>query len=320
MGMTALQGVIKLGQAKKKTGRKPLPVPKPVQAEVHEAPDDESEAKPKIIRIPRVASVKTQKRVDILTSGESLSDNGKLGKSIETQARRQEVTAWMLNGHTHEGELCDVATLAIKLHVPKVIIDRDIKAIKERMAEFYTKDDDTRDIAALAHMLLEMKFRDRGQALALYNRVLEDLAVADAEVERRKIENRFSKQDGFGAISGRDRAAMYSTALAAIDLANRTTNGMESLLKLTGGAQKLQLIIKAKNVQLNKGNGTFNMEPTTIQSMIANMMGNVLPSNRGQDKSLPLPGFLEFTDEDKQIMSIAQEKPSKKGKVIDAQS
>lgn len=320
MGMTALQGVIKLGQAKKKTGRKPIPAPKPVQAEVHEAPDDESEARPKIIRIPRVASVKTQKRVDILTNGESLSDNGKLGKSIETQARRQEVTAWMLNGHTHEGELCDVATLAIKLHVPKVIIDRDIKAIKERMAEFYTKDDDTRDIAALAHMLLEMKFRDRGQALALYNRVLEDLAVADAEVQRRKDENRFSKQDGFGAISGRDRAAMYSTALAAIDLANRTTNGMESLLKLTGGAQKLQLIIKAKNVQLNRNNGTFNMEPTTIQSMIANMMGNVLPSNRGQDKSLPLPSFLEFTDEDKQIMAIAEDKPKKKGKVIDAQS
>lgn len=319
MGMTALQGVIKLGQAKKKTGPKPV-ITKPVRAEVHEAPDNQSDAKPKIIRIPRVASVKTQKRVDILTSGESLSDNGKLGKSIETQARRQEVTAWMLNGHTHEGELCDVATLAIKLHVPKVIIDRDIKAIKERMAEFYTKDDDTRDIAALAHMLLEMKFRDRGQALALYNRVLEDLAVADAEVEKRKRENRFSKQDGFGAISGRDRAAMYSTALAAIDLANRTTNGMESLLKLTGGAQKLQLIIKAKNVQLNRNNGTFNMEPTTIQSMIANMMGNVLPSNRGQDKSLPLPGFLELDDEDKQIMAISEDKPKKKGKVIDAQS
>lgn len=308
MAMSALQGIESLKPKKKKLVK---PAPAIVADPLEKVASDTAQQRP--VRTPRTTTVEVQKRVSTLISGEMISDDGKLGKSIETQSRRQDVTAWMLNGHTYEGELCDVTMLAEKLNVPKRTIDTDIIKIKERMAEFYTKDDDTRDIAALAHMLLEMKFRDRGQAILLYNRVLADLARADEESAKRKKENRFSKLDGFGELSGRDRAAMYSTALAAIDLANRTTNGMESLLKLTGGAQKLQLIIKAKNVQLNKGNGTMNFEPLTIQAMINDMMGSVLPSNRGQNSNIALPAGLQLDSEDERILAIPrQEKGAKK--------
>jgi hypothetical protein len=92
---------------------------------------------------------------------------------------------------------------------------------------------------------------------------------------------------------------------------------MESLLKLTGGAQKLQFIIKAKNLQINKGDG-LQLDAPTIQGMINDLMGGVLPSNRSQNAQLTLPRALELDEEDKRIMMIA-EADKKPSKVINAQ-
>lgn len=314
MGMKALAGVESL---KKK--KKPVKVVQQPLAEKHEQPEEQEEAQPVVVRVPRTTPSNLQKTVDKVAAGAGISDDGQLGKAVTTQLRRQQVMTWMLDGHMLDGELMSKDQLATKLGVPLMHVNQDIKTIKENMAKFYTEDDDTKEIAALAHMLLEMKFQDRGRALKLYNQVLADIRQADLDAERRHKTNPFAKGDG--KLTGRDRAAMYSTALAAIDLSNRTTNGMQDLLKLTGGAKKLQLIIKAKEIHLNQQNNLTATSSRSIQNMIADMMGNVLPSARNNNKELAVPNFLQLTEEDASIIEIGEEGHTKKSKakVIDAQ-
>lgn len=310
MAMKALAGIESL--RKKKRVDPPQPKVEMPYTEI-----DEEEPAPVVVRVPRTTTSAIQKTVDKMSDGSALIDNDNLGESIEIQARRADVMAWMLNGHTYQGELLTEKQLSDKLGVASGTVARDIDEIKQKMAKFYTEDDDTKEIAALAHMLMEMKFQDRGRALNLYNDILKDMKAADEHAAKREAKNQFSKLDGFGRIAGKDRAAMYSAALAAIDLSNRTTNGMESLLKITGGAQKLQLIIKAKN--LNVTNNKIGLDSVSVQTMIEKLMGAVLPSNRAQNPQLKLPPMLDLTLDDENILSIGEEAHSRKGKSEESQ-
>lgn len=291
MSSKALQGLENLDKPKKKA-----PKPQPVQEAEPEIPEQV------IVRVPRTTPAPKADKVDAFSESPTLLEKNPLGKKEETEYRREQVLSWMLNGHLFNGELCTVNDLAIQLDVPVFTIQNDVAVLKEKMAEFHTTED-LKDVPALAHMLMEMKFQDRGRALALYNIIMNDIKIADDKELKARNEGKMPQKGG--ALTGRDRAAMYAAALSALDLSNKATNGMESLFKITGGAQRLQAIIKAKNVTIN--NNTM-VAVTHLQELAANSLGAVLPSIRKNNPELPAPKMLELNAEDLKILNMAEKK------------
>jgi hypothetical protein len=292
----ALEGLENLGKVKK---------PKAKPQHVEEVVEDVELPEQVVVRVPRTTpAVKAGQVAEFsdaatLLHKHGLATNGK----EETEWRREQVLAWMLNGHLHNGDLCTVNDLAISLDTPVLTIQRDVSFLKEKMAEFHTTED-LKDVPAMAHMIMEMKFQDRGRALALYNIIMGDIKAADEMEVKSRQEGRMPQKGG--ALTGRDRAAMYAAALSALDLSNKSTNGMESLFKITGGAQRLQQIIKAKNVIINQAGGTVNV--AQLQDMAANVLGGMLPSVRKHNPELALPTTLELDATDEKILNMAEKK------------
>lgn len=297
MANRALDGVETLrrvGKVKKKVFKAK---PDPIIVE-----DDFEDTAERPVRVPRTTPAARMNALERVAGNDTLLQKDVLGKQEHTEARREIVLAWMLNGHLHDGQLMTPTELAISLEMPLKTIEMDISTLKEKMADFHTTED-IKDVPALAHMLMEMKFQDRGRALALYNIIMGDIRQSDAvSAVMTKVVSPNSKT---GALTGRDRAAMYSAALSALDLSNKATNGMDSLFKMTGGAQRLQTIIKAKNVQINAGNG-FTL--AQLQEFVTTEMGGVLPSTRKLKGALPMPKILDLTPEDKKLMEMGNQK------------
>lgn len=300
MGFNALDGIENLG-------KKRVPPKRPEAKQVVLPPEPEPTiGEPVIVRVPRTTPAAKQKAVNRVESAEANSGamvaTGRLGVQQETQLRRQDVLSWMLNGHLHAGELMSIQQLAESLNAPLKTVERDVASLKEKMANYHIEAD-SKDVPALAYMLMEMKFQDRGRALALYNIIIQDIQEADDNIL--EVEDKRGNTKKLGALTGRDRAAMYNAALQAMDLANKATNGMDSLFKMTGGAQKLQNIIKAKQVILQQG-GQMIVQQTTLQEFAAKELAGVLPSVRKHNDQLALPPGLTITAEDEKIMEIAE--------------
>ena len=306
MALSALQGIERLNK-KKKTTEKPKQSPResetprlktstPTQPIFNDNRDDLGD---QIIRTPRTTQRKMEYAVDKMSNG--LAMTNPLGVKRETQERRELVVEWMLNGHTHEGQLLSVTALAETLHVPMETVEKDLVSIKGTFEEFYTANN-TRDVTALAYMLMEMKLQDRGRALSLYNIIKGDITTADDNAVE-FIDPKTHKTKKLGALTGRDRAAMYSAMLTSLDLANRATNGIDNLIKLSGGFQKIQQTINAKNVQINNGNGQM-ATMDQLQDFAAETLSCVLPSTRKIKNIKNVPQVIELTDEDREIMDI----------------
>jgi hypothetical protein len=237
-----------------------------------------------------------------------------LGLSLETQERREWVLGWMLNGHQHAGRLMTERQLAVALDTTEMTIKVDIAALKEKMGDFFVDQNNT-EIPALAYILMEMKFQDRGRALTIYNEIIEDIDKADQEAQAivdKVLAGKISAMALKSAhrLTGRDRAAMYSSALQALDLSNKATNGMDNLFKMAGGATKLQAILRAKSVQINNYNGaTMNIQQ--LQEFASKELGVVIPSTRlltGGDA----PKTLELTLEDQEVLAIGEREVGRK--------
>lgn len=310
MSLSALEGLLRSKRKAKKPERikqqppedianvpvlKPK-VPVPIEPKFQ---DNKADDGTQIVRLPRIVPSKMNHAVNKISTGLAMTDP--LGVKRETQERREQVIQWMLNGHTHEGQLTSITELSTQLNVPMETIEKDLIAIKGSFEKFYTENN-VRDVTALAFMLMEMKLQDRGRALALHNIIMKDISDADENVI--EFEDRTTgKKKKLGALTGRDRAAMYSAMLSSLDLANKATNGIDNLIKLSGGFQKLQQTIHAKSVQINNGNGMM-MGMDQLQEFAAKTLACVLPSARKSKDIKEIPATLELTEEDKAIMEI----------------
>ena len=259
-----------------------------------------------IVRTPRLAvDPKVKKSADILKEATAPLITAPNGFAVkrETQTRREIIIGWMLNGHMYNGELMSTTELAQQLSVPMETLERDLSTIKTQFSDFYTDPNRTdKELPAYAYMLLEMKMQDRGRALSLYNAIADDIKALKGEDENENV-GKVKR----ALLSGRDLAAMRSAQLSALDVANKATSGLNELFKLLGGPEKVVNLIKAKTVMLAQGNNNTmgNMSMDVLQDTIGSMpeFRSVLPSTRTRDK-LPLPAFLDVTDEDKEILEI----------------
>lgn len=295
--LAGLEALANLGKSKL------TPKPAPVR---HVAPEPEPEDiddTERIVRVPRTTPASKSNQTQKLVDGDTLIAKNGFGKSEETELRREKILAWMLNGHLHDGQLMTVSELAEALAAPTKTVQNDVATLKEQMGEYHTTED-LKDVPALAHMLMEMKFQDRGRALALYNIIMGDINKADAFEAAQRETPQARKATG---LTGRDRAAMYSAALAALDLSNKATNGMESLFKITGGAQRLAAIIKARNITVNNFNGPV-FTNAQLQEVVANEMGAVLPSTRKVQPMLEAPTAITLDAADHAILAIGSKK------------
>lgn len=293
MSFSALAGVENLGKTKQVAKKKVEPK---AQVETVDLPQSVP------VRVPRTTPAAKQELVEELSepvAGAIVATN-RLGKSAITTARREQVLAWMLNGHQHEGELMSLPHLADALESPLKVVENDVVVLKQKMADYYIKDDQT-DTPALAHMLMEMKFQDRGRALALYNIVMADIRASDEQdaVWQKQNPDRVAKQ----SLSGRDRASMYNAALQAMDLAGKATNGMDQLFKLTGGVKKLEKII-LHNTQIINNNHTTIVHMNTLQNFVETELAGILPSSRKIVPQLSTSSALEITPEDEEVLTI----------------
>lgn len=311
MGLKALEGL----ERHKKKLHKPekskqprdfdtpeLKVKTPKPAPQATFPDNEDEVGHQIVRTPRLVPKAMVNKVEAKSTGLAMTDP--LGSKRETQERREQVVQWMLNGHTHEDRLMSITELAESLGAPMETIEKDLVAVKGAFEKFY-QESNVKDITALAFMLMEMKFQDRGRALSLYNLIQGDIQAAD-DNEAEFRDPKTGKMKKFGALTGRDRAAMYSSALAALDLANKATNGIDNLIKLSGGFQKLQQVIHAKTVNVNNGSGNMAVSMADLQDFAATTLGTVLPSARKLKKVEDVPASIQLTDEDEEILRIGE--------------
>lgn len=263
---------------------------KPVEQEPDE-PDHK-------VRVPRTVPARVRDDVDDFLNETTLVGQRKLGIQEQTDERRTQVLGWMLDGHTFGGQMISVNSLSEQLKVPLKTVENDIASLKQKMSDFHTSQD-VNDVPALAHMLMEMKFQDRGRALVLYNIIMADIREADELLAKLKLSGKPIPKGSTASLTGRDRAAMYSAALTALDLSNKATNGMDALFKLTGGAQRLQQIIKVKNLQVTHNHSVPFAE---LQKLAAVEMGAILPSTRKVNKALVAPPTLELTEEDLMII------------------
>lgn len=313
MPVKALEGIESLAPKKKKVVQpkvavKTKPAPPPLTV-----PDEEPSLEDLLnipVRTPRTTPTFLEKKKDSLLEGAALMDTKKtpLGKSADTQERREWVLGWMLNGHQHAGRLMTERQLAVALDSDELTIKHDMHALKDKMGEFFVDQDNT-EIPALAYILMEMKFQDRGRALTIYNQIVEDIQEADehakfimAEVKANRMSVMALKSAN--KLTGRDRAAMYSSALQALDLSNKATNGMDNLFKMAGGAAKLQNILKARNVQINNYNGP-GMSRQEMYDFASKELGAVIPSTR-QLTGGNAPKVLDLTLEDQEVMAIGE--------------
>lgn len=292
-------------------------------AELPMLDDDEEDDRPilskkpeaglQIVRHPRIAvDPKVKKRADEMAASSLLTPVSGLGAKKHTQERRELIIAWLLNGHMYDGRLMAATELADALNVPMETMERDLSTIKQQFSDLYTDPATTdKELPAYAYMLLEMKMQDRGRALTLYNEIAEDIKAMKmgSEICNDAIRDNGPRKKGV-VISGRDLAAMRNAQLTALDVASKATSGLDSLFKMLGGPEKVQMIIKAKAVQLNNGNGdnkmgAFSIE--TLQDTIGNMaeFRSVLPSTRSRDKT-EMPSFLDVTPEDEEILEIGR--------------
>jgi hypothetical protein len=292
MSYKALEGL------ESQLGTKPKPKVKPI---VKPKPEPVAYTQENVVRVPRTTPAPKIQRVNAFAEAETLLERDGLGKQQHTEERREKVLEWMLNGHLFAGELMTVNELSESLGEFPKTIQGDVAAIKEQMGEFHTTED-LKDVPALAHMLMEMKFQDRGRALALYNIIMGDIRTADINEAKKASDGKPSK---FGGLTGRDRASMYSAALQALDLSNKATNGMESLFKITGGAQRLQAIIRAKNLTINNNNTTL-YTMGQLQELAADALAGVLPSIRRGRPELPMPKTLELDADDIQVLKLGE--------------
>lgn len=299
MSNRALEGLeIALGVKPKKAPPKPKPKvvpPAPVVEAVY-VPDN-------VVRVPRTTPANKTNKVAAYSDANTLLEKKGFAKTEETEARREIVLAWMLNGHLHDGQLTTVTELATALAVPTKTVQNDVATIKEKMGDFHTTED-LKDVPALAHMLMEMKFQDRGRALALYNIIMGDIDAADKFAAASMDKPQARKAEG---LTGRDRASMYSAALQALDLSNKATNGMESLFKITGGAKRLEAIIKAKGITINNNNIVMYTS-AQLQEVAADALGGVLPSVRKINKQLEAPKVIELDAADLKVMDMGNQK------------
>ena len=311
MALSALRGLDKLGKKPKKPekGKQqavPAQEPPKLKTKGTRIPeqvfhDNKADDGSQIVRSPRVTPQKMSTAVNSMSTGLAMTDP--LGVKRETQERREQVIQWMLNGHTHDGQLMSITELSATLNVPMETVEKDLVAIKGTFEKFYTENN-VRDVTALAYMLMEMKLQDRGRALALYNIIRGDIQAADDNSLEFK-DPKTGKIKKLGALTGRDRSSMYGAMLSSLDLANRATNGIDNLIKLSGGFQKLQQVIHAKNVQINQGNGV-QVGMNELQEFARETLGVVLPSARKARNITEVPATIELTDEDREIMAIGE--------------
>lgn len=308
MGLSALKGLEGLRKKPKKPEKPKQSTQETPQLRVKATHipesafhDNKADDGTQIVRQPRVTPQKMKHAVNTVSTGLAMTDP--LGSKRETQERREQVVQWMLNGHTHEGKLCSVTELAATLQVPMETVEKDLVAIKGTFEKFY-QENNVRDVTALAYMLMEMKLQDRGRALTLYNLIHEDIMAQDDNAFEFK-DPKTGKMKKLGALTGRDRASMYGAMLSSLDLANRATNGIDNLIKLSGGFQKLQQVIHAKTVQINQGNGT-QVAMSDLQEFARETLSVVLPSNRKIKNIRDTPAIIDLTDEDREIMAIGE--------------
>lgn len=280
-----------------------------------EEPSLEELLKRTVVRVPRTTPTYMEKKVDNLLEGASMMDKPKfpLGAKEDTIERREWVLSWMLNGHQHGGRLMTERQLAIALDCEEMTIKQDMAALKTKMGDFFVDQNNT-EIPALAYILMEMKFQDRGRALTIYNQIVQDIEDADehaAFIHREVKAQRMSVMalKSANRLTGRDRAAMYSSALQALDLSNKATNGMDNLFKMAGGAAKLQNILKARNVQINNYNGNM-VSMAALQEFASKELGAVIPSTRMLTGE-KTPTTLDLTLEDREILAIGEKERPK---------
>lgn len=309
----ALEGLDDFLGTPKKKPKKPEPPPKkkakPVVAEPEvRFPNNEVPGSNRqIVRAPRTvpakAAKKIQKKKDEAARG-IIFGPGALGEKRETQQRRELIVNWLLDGHTYEGETLSQTELAKVLNVPKETLEYDIAAIKERMSTFY-EDKHNKEMPIMAYMLMEMKMQDRGRALNIHNLIMDDIDKADANVMTFK-DPETGRSKTIGSLTGRDRAAMYSAALQAMDLAQKATNGLDNIFKMVGGPQRILAIIQAKALKATGGTGGHSMNTIgELQEAMASLpeFQALLPSTR-KIKHLNPPTFITVTPEDQEIMNI----------------
>lgn len=266
-----------------------------------------------IVRTPRlVVDPKIKKRAEEMKASSILTPATTLGAKKHTQERRELIIAWLLNGHMYDGRLMAASELAMALAVPMETLERDLSTIKQQFSDLYTDPDTTdKELPAYAYMLLEMKMQDRGRALTLYNEIAEDIVSMKTASEICDDAMGKGRNRKGIAISGRDLAAMRNAQLTALDVASKATSGLDSLFKMLGGPEKVQMIIKSKAVQVNNASnggtvvGGFSLE--TLQDTIGQMpeFRSVLPSTRARDKS-ETPAFIDITPDDEEILEIGR--------------
>lgn len=315
MDSKVLAGIESLKPKKKKVIQKTQfqPVIRPVPLKEAEPSLEELMKQP--VRVPRTTPVAMTKKRDRLLEGAGMMESRKspLGSQSVTQERREYVLGWMLNGHQHAGRLMTERQLAVALDADEMLIKKDINALKSKMGDFLLDQDNT-EIPALAYILMEMKFQDRGRALSIYNQIIGDIEEEDERADWVKKSVKAGKMSPevlakMHRLTGRDRAAMYASALSALDLSNKATNGMDNLFKMAGGAAKLQNILKAKNVQINNYNGaTYNLQ--SLQKFASDELGVVIPSTRMLTGGAT-PANLELTPEDKEVLAIGEREVKK---------
>lgn len=299
----SLEGLERLAPKKKPVAKKVV-VAEPTQPEVDYSTLFTGE--PVIVRTPRVVPAARSAAVQKIKDSEHgtrMIATGRLGVAAETQARRQSVLEWMLNGHLYDGELRSVQELASILDVHPKVVESDIAKLKSKMADYHVEGDE-RDIPALAYMLMEMKFQDRGRALQLHNIIIGDIQEADAAANAPKEPDKPGvKPKKEYALTGRDRAAMYNAALQALDLSSKACNGMDQLFKLTGGAKKLADIIKARQLIINNNN-TLVVNSNTLQQFVGQEFAGILPSTRKAQPQLEAPASLTLDADELAVMEI----------------
>jgi hypothetical protein len=316
-GLDALLG----GKPEKKRG--PAPGPKkdkpsralpPYEEPEERFPGNKSPGTQKqIVRSPRVIPETYQAKKYNKTKNNAAAGiifgPGALGEKKKTQQRRETVINWLLDGHSYEGENMSVTELATALNVPIETIETDLNRIKTQMALYY-EDQHNKEMPILAYMLMEMKMQDRGRALAIHNQIMSDI---DSET----TENKIVEINGTGfkraGMSGRDKAAMYSAAINALDLAHKATNGLDNIFKLVGGPERVRAILQARAIQQGAGDGKQIGSMSDVQGMLMTLpeFQSVLPSQR-KAGGLKTPGFLTMTAEDKEVMDIGEREYAKK--------
>lgn len=309
----ALEGLDDLLETPKKKPQKPEPVkkskarPPVVEPDVRFPNNEVPGTQRQIVRAPRTtpakAAKKIQKKKDDAARG-IIFGPGALGEKRETQQRRELIVNWLLDGHTYEGETVSQSELAKILNVPKETVEYDIAAIKERMSTFY-EDKHNKEMPIMAYMLMEMKMQDRGRALNLHNLIMDDIDKADENVMKFK-DPETGKVKTVGSLGGRDRAAMYSAAITALDLAHKATNGLDNIFKMVGGPARIMAIIQAKALKATGGTGGHSMNTIgELQEAMASLpeFQALLPSTRKIRRLAP-PTFIDVTPEDQEIMNI----------------